>query len=252
MTNLQSYGVIRSTRKQERQVAERLVSELRPDDTFWDVGTNIGVYACLASDVVEDGTVVGFEPYPPNVTTAERNVAINDADVTIREVALAAEAGSTRFHVLDTDTEGTHEGTIDPTYARVDDEVASISVQKARGDVLVANGVVPPPDVVKMDVEGAGPAAIRGMRETIERNTRVLVVEPHDNYSRLRDLLTDLGFELEHVDRGSDPSPTIFAYASDADTRDADASYADTRDADASYADASGATARDRVAGATR
>lgn len=212
LTNLQSYGVIRATVDDERAIVRRLLSELREDETFWDVGANIGVCTCLAGEVVTDGDVVAFEPYTPNATVLEENARLNDVDVRVREVALADDAGETTFYVMYTSEEGTQEGSIDPEYTDPGDAVGQLTVQQVPGDELVRAGEVAPPDVVKMDIEGAAPQAISGMSETLQSTVRLLAVEPHGNVDELTEQLAGLGFDLEYVNRGVDPAPTIFAY----------------------------------------
>lgn len=212
LTNLQSYGVIRSTVDDERAIVRRLLSELDEDDTFWDVGANIGVCTCLAGEVATDGDVVAFEPYAPNTEVLAENATLNGVDVDLREEALADAAGETTFFVMYTSEEGTQEGSIDPEYTNHDGAVRQLTVEQVPGDELVRTDEVEAPDVVKMDIEGAAPQAISGMSDTLRSTVRLLVVEPHDNFDELTEQLAGLGFDLEYVNRGVDPAPTIFAY----------------------------------------
>lgn len=213
LTNVQTYGVIRATIDDERAIVRRLLSELDEDDTFWDVGANVGVCTCLAGEVVTDGDLVAFEPYAPNATVLEENAALNGVDVRVREVALADDAGETTFYVMYTGEEGTQEGTIDPEYSEPEDAVREVTVNRVPGDELVRSGEVAPPDVVKMDIEGAAPEAISGLSETLQSTVRLVVVEPHGNFDTITEQLARLGFDLEYVNRGADPAPTIFASA---------------------------------------
>lgn len=213
MTNVQTYGVVRATMDEERAIVRRLLSELDEDDTFWDVGANVGVCTCLTGAVVTVGDLVAFEPYAPNATVLAENARLNDVDVRVREVALADDAGETTFYVMDTSEEGTQEGSIDPEYTDPEDAVREVTVSRVPGDELVRAGEVAPPDVVKMDIEGAAPAAISGLSETLQSTVRLAVVEPHGNFDAITDQLAGLGFDLEYVNRGADPAPTVFAYA---------------------------------------
>lgn len=218
LTNLSSYGVINATREDERDIVRRLLSELNEDDTFWDVGANIGVYTCLVGDMVMDGNVVAFEPYSPNVTILEENGALNGVDLIVQELALSDTDYKTPFYVMYTQEEGTQEGSIDLEYTDSNGSVAEIIVDNARGDEIIRAGEVPSPDIVKMDIEGAAPEAIRGMKEILQSSVRLLVVEPHGNFHELENLLAGLGFDLEYVNRGADTYPTIFAYTSDSNS----------------------------------
>lgn len=186
---------IRNTSGKERRVAKTLVAELNENDVFWDVGANVGTFACLAGDVVETGTVVAFEPYPPNVERLRQNFRRNGISGIIESRALSDVDGERTFFVMDTDEPGTREGSIEERYAATDDAVRSITVETTAADHAVSAGTYPPPNVVKIDVEGAAPEVLAGMSETLDRQEcRLLVVEPHDNEAAIEDVLADAGF----------------------------------------------------------
>lgn len=210
--NYKQWKVLDRLQGVERDVGRELLSELRPDDVFWDVGANVGQYSCLAADLLDDGGVVAFEPYPPNVEMLERNVDHNTSNVEIRPVALSDSDGETTFYLVDTADAGASQGSIDREYATVDDDTTAVTVETTTGERLVRAGTVPTPDVVKMDIEGAAPAAIRGMADILASSVRVIVVETHDNSREVVDLLEGLGFRLEY-ERDGDSLPMIFGYA---------------------------------------
>ncbi|MGQ4554639.1 FkbM family methyltransferase [Halobellus sp. GM3] len=184
-----------SIRGKERPVARTIVEELAPGDVFWDVGANVGTFSSLAGDVIETGAVVAFEPYPPNVERLRHNLQRNGVRYAIEPRALADSDGEETFFVMRTDAAGTREGSIDGTYAPTDDAVRTLTVETTTGDSVVAAGEQPPPDVVKIDVEGAAPDVIAGMRDTFDRSAcRLVVVEPHDNANEIRSRLDEAGF----------------------------------------------------------
>ena len=50
-------------------------------------------------------------------------------------------------------------------------------------DELVSSGELPPPTVVKIDVEGAELAVLEGMRETIGAHRPAIICELHDTHA---------------------------------------------------------------------
>jgi FkbM family methyltransferase len=202
------YCRVENVRDEERPVVERLLRELKPDDTFWDVGACTGTFSVLATEVVTDGSVVAFEPYPPNVASLRKNVAVNNANVQIVEKALSDSAGKATFRAQYSLGEGTQEGSIEDEYVDANHTMATVSVERTPGEEVTESGIEPP-DVIKIDVEGHGPAAVEGMgdRLTPER-CRTVIVEPHDNGDRLRRLLADRGYEFDEVVLGSDRGET--------------------------------------------
>ena len=82
---------------QEADVAGRFLNRLRPDDVFYDIGGNVGIYTVLAANILGGGRVIAFEPFPPNRRELGRNIALNDSDAEVLEVALADETGEAAF-----------------------------------------------------------------------------------------------------------------------------------------------------------
>jgi len=210
--NYKQWKVIDRLRESEHGVAQKLLSELKHDDVFWDVGANVGQYTCLSSDLIDVGDVIAIEPYPPNVEILERNIALNNSNVDVNPVALSDSEGSNTFYLVDTADAGASQGSIAREYAEIDTATTAVTVETTTGERLVQVDDVPAPDVVKMDIEGAAPAAIRGLADILESNVRFIIVEAHSNSQKLHDLLSDLGFRLEHGGTG-DNLPMIFGYA---------------------------------------
>ena len=74
-------------------------------------------------------------------------------------------------------------------------DVAVVSI-----DELVAGGQIPPPDVLKIDTEGAELQAIEGMRATIERHRPAIVCELHDTNAQFCALMEELGYVTTNLD----------------------------------------------------
>ena len=172
---------------------ERLLTELNDDDVFYDVGANTGLYTCLAADICSH--VAAFEPYPPNVSELQQNVARNDGNVSVHELALSNTDGSVGFAVPETASPGYGK-------ASLADDTAQLEVPTIRGDSLVADDVAPPPNVVKIDVEGAEPLVVEGLEKTLSRQQcRLVHCEVHRPDSS-RDSIRDHGTtESEFLDR---------------------------------------------------
>lgn len=213
------HHVVSAVQGAERPVVARLLEALDGDDVFWDVGANVGTFSCLAGDLLETGTVVAIEPYPANVERLRQNLGTNDVDAIVGTCALSSAPADGTLLVLDTERAGTLRGTIETTHASVDDAVGTVGVDVTTGDRLVASGDVPPPNVVKIDVEGAAPEVLDGMADTIRRpDCRLVVVEPHGNRAEIERRLLGAGFHVDEVrlsEHRSEESPTIVATTPD-------------------------------------
>lgn len=159
----------------EKTLIEDIVSELEPDDIFWDIGANIGVHACVAGKVANN--VLAVEPYPPNVERLRENIRLNDVSATVLPIALSNKSEQDHLSVPSTDTPGDQWPALSTDHD--DNEGKTISIDTKRGDDLVSEGH-PAPTVIKIDVEGASPKVIEGLEETLsDPFCRVVYVEVH-------------------------------------------------------------------------
>lgn len=179
----------------ESSLLETVLSSLREDDVFFDVGANIGLYTCLAMSQLPRGTVVAFEPYPPNVRQLERNVARNDGDARVQPVALADAPGTVELYVPEDERVGYQRPSL---HSRTN--TTAIAVDKLAGDTLVEEGEFPRPSVLKVDVEGAEHLVLEGLRGTLESaDCREVFCEVHLPADG-RPSVTDFGGEPADVE----------------------------------------------------
>jgi FkbM family methyltransferase len=132
---------------------------LRPGDTFFDIGANVGYFTLLAaSRVGKTGKVHSFEPNPPVFRELERNVALNGFDQVIpNDCALSDRAEMVELWVNPEVDSGlsslrrTSEiltQTITRRAIRLDDYVVQNQIGKIRA--------------MKLDVEGAEQLVLQG------------------------------------------------------------------------------------------
>jgi len=165
-----------------------LASHLGTDGVAVDIGANIGLYTlAMARRVGPHGRVFAFEPAPANFALLTRNVESNgySAIVTACRTAITDRSGLARF-TLNVHNAGMH---------RLASEGA-IEVETARLDDLLAGQRV---DFVKIDVEGAEVAVLRGMQSIIAANPSIALLVEY-NESGLRTFhhsTNDLFAELE-------------------------------------------------------
>jgi hypothetical protein len=78
-----------------------------------------------------------------------------------------------------------------------------LKVPCARADALLAAGEVEAPDVIKIDVEGAEAAVLRGARRTLERDPVILLATHGEEVHReCLDILSAAGYEVHSLDGG--------------------------------------------------
>lgn len=132
----------------------------RDGATVLDVGANVGCYTLLFARWVGDaGHVYAFEPSAASRAGLERHLSLNGLSgrVTVRPEAISDRAGSAPF--IDTGTHG--DNRLVPAATLETRNVPLLSID----EFCDASGISP--DVIKMDIEGAELAALRGARRTI-------------------------------------------------------------------------------------
>lgn len=199
--DLIQYSVL-LTGEWEPEETAALRDRLRPGDVVYDIGANVGYFTLLAAQLVgPEGHVYAFEPNAEVLTKLRHHVQLNGLDnVTILNCALADRDGRAEFHAV----RGANSGR--SSLRREVDPDATTEVELCRLDTLVTEQGLRPPDLVKMDIEGAECLALRGMSETIVRQERLaLLVEVSDRFlgelgsseRELLDLLETSGLGLD-------------------------------------------------------
>lgn len=168
---------------------EAFLSEIQDEDIVFDVGANIGMYACLAEQAGENITVYAFEPHPANITSLRNNINLNKSDIEVLDFALSNSNGKSEFFAKSTSERGEGIGSISDESHSKEMFTESITIETNRGDDLISKNVVPNPDILKIDVEGAEIEVLAGFEETLaNRGCRAILVEVHNPPNSVRDV----------------------------------------------------------------
>lgn len=175
----------------------RLRSAVASDDVVYDVGANTGVYSLAVAATHPHARVVTFEPDPSVASHLAANVRANGFEnVTVREAGVGAETGTRRFYRSTYDELGSFRA--DRAAAWEADVRDTAEVPVVALDDVVADGSHPPPDHLKIDVEGGAAAVVDGARDVLESARPRVYFEPHDGDERraVAAALSSLGYEI--------------------------------------------------------
>lgn len=165
----------------EYPVQQALASLARPGDVCYDVGANLGFFSILLGRLVgPTGIVHAFEPVPANVATIERNARLNDlGNVRVMRVALTRSDGEAELllaqHVG---------GAVLADAGTPPDPAGQMTVATAAVDSLLERGELAPPQLVKIDVEGAEMDVLVGMELALREHAPIIVLEIDDATQR--------------------------------------------------------------------
>jgi FkbM family methyltransferase len=144
--------------------------------------------------------VVAFEPVPEIAAAARRNASLNRmTQVVVREEGVGAQSGAAEFLLAPELTWGK----LAATGARPD-TTRVLTVTLVTLDDLVRMGELPPPSLVKIDVEAAEGDVLRGMAWTAREHRPLVLCEMHDTNRVVGELLSEFGYwqvVLEEPDR---------------------------------------------------
>lgn len=147
----------------EREVARHLVNRIRESNCFVDVGANMGFYSVLAGKILSQrgGVVHAIEMDAENVKRIRANLRLNGLrNVIIHEVALGDQSGTVEYYRC-----GSFRNTLEVS-ANKRERYEQVSVPMTTLDSLLREMEVPP-DVIKIDVEGAEYLVLKGMNATM-------------------------------------------------------------------------------------
>lgn len=178
----------------ESPVIRDFISVLERDDIVYDIGAHIGLYTCLASDVItpDHGCIVSFEPHSPTANELEYNCRLNNCEEIVQIMELAVSDTRAKIN-LEADVESLDVGIVPKNRNE-------FTVQATSIDEFVSEGW-PSPTVVKIDTEGFEEKILQGAENALSTSVRAVYCELHSEASKEKVLriLRDHGFELVDI-----------------------------------------------------
>jgi len=188
-------AAIVSEQMYEPHVTTALRRELRPTSVFLDIGANVGWFSLLAAKLLSEGQVLAVEPNPKNLQLLYASICRNKVG-NVHVFPYAASDEATLMGIQSVGSNGYVTGPSVECYGRT-------YVQSVRLDDLLGNESRL--DVIKMDIEGHEPVALRGMTALLARHHPIIFTEFHpkamrDNFGydgrRYLQALVSRGYQL--------------------------------------------------------
>ena len=147
----------------EPGVTRLITSILKPGDSFFDVGANIGYLSLVAAS--RTTFIHAFEPVPRLAMRVRENAALNQLQSVIRvvEAALSDRRGVATLYVADRVDDGSH-SLIAGVEARA---IQQIEVQTLTLDEYLDEVGCLAPTLIKIDVEGCEALVLNGGSRTL-------------------------------------------------------------------------------------
>jgi FkbM family methyltransferase len=172
----------------KRSLLEQTIKEGK---VCFDLGANVGFYTLLTSKLVgTQGKVFAFEPLPRNLEYLRQHLQINRVNnVQVMAIAVSDRVGITNFDPSVNSSEG-HIS-----------EQGTLVFETSSLDRLIADGVLPNPDYIKMDVEGAEAKILLGAMSTLAACHPTIFLATHGEAVKAEciALLRSLNYQLTAI-----------------------------------------------------
>ena len=171
-----------------------LDSLIESGQTVYDVGAHVGYLTVYMSRLVGDsGQVIAFEPRPLNLIYLKRHISKNNIrNVRILEAGVSDHKGAGKF---DRD-HGTGTGMVS--------DKGDLDIDLVVLDELVKDGSLPPPNLIKMDIEGGEVQALPGAQELLKKYRPAIVLSTHGKevHKFCIEFLESIGYTIKHEGHG--------------------------------------------------
>jgi FkbM family methyltransferase len=153
-------------------LAKHLSAYTKPGSVVWDIGGSMGLFSISMLNANTDlGEIHLFEPNPVPLKVATALLG-KESKVTMHTFALG-----------ELDDEGIlfngdeHTGTGGASISPINKRNTGIKIGIRSGDSLLNEKIIPPPDIIKIDVEGFEPSVLKGLSKTISTHYPVIAIE---------------------------------------------------------------------------
>lgn len=204
----------------ERSFALAMSEAIAPGDVCYDIGGWRGYFSGVMA-LAKAGQVIVFEPLPNNADRVRGIIDLNpNLPIRLFDCAIGESNGKAKLLVMPQSSMAKLTTSLFETTQR---EIGSVEVDVATLDSLIERNVIPPPALVKIDVEGAELSVLRGFSRSLEHHRPALFLEIHSRkLAKLcQDFLAARGYRLRVLETGNPPDfesePDVCHFVADAE-----------------------------------
>ena len=188
----------------ELPFASALSEAVTPGDICYDIGGWRGYFSGVMA-LAKAGRVFVFEPLPENAERVRRIIGLNpELPITLFDCAVGESNGKAKLLVM---PESSMARLATSEFETPEREIDSITVDVATLDSLIERNVIPAPDLVKIDVEGAELSVLKGLSRSLRVQKPAFFIEIHSRkLAKLcEEFLTARGYRVTIVETGNPP-----------------------------------------------
>jgi FkbM family methyltransferase len=176
----------------EMKKSIRFAEAVPEGGVVFDLGGNVGYYSLISAfRAGPRGRVFVFEPLPRNLDFLRRHLALNRiTNVTVIAAAVADRSGTVRF----AEDASTSKGRIG--------ESGALAVRSVALDDWIDQSLLPAPNLLKIDIEGAELLALQGARRMLAAAHPPIFLSTHSGkvHQECLACLESLGYRVSPLD----------------------------------------------------
>ena len=183
---------------------------------IFDIGANTGIYAVIAKTLNPAAQVHAFEPVHRVCDRLRGNAELNDYDITCVEAAVSDRDGPAVIY----DPGGEHvlSVTVNKDMSPPGVVTTAQPITCVRLDTYIEENRLPPPDLMKIDVETHEFEVLNGLGEYLAaaRPTMLIEILNDEVGENVESLVSDLGYLYFNIDERK-PKPTRVPHVTKSD-----------------------------------
>lgn len=189
--------LFRSMSRVDPHLLRNVLELVRPNDIVWDIGANVGLFAfAAAAHAGRDGSVFAFEPDIWLAQILRNSAAVQpptSAPVSIVPVAIASQVSLRSFKIASRSrASNALVGYSHPQMGQINETQTVVALSM---DWLAEN--LPPPNVIKCDVEGAEIEVFVGGAKVLQNIRPAIICEVCGEASQqMTAILVNAGYRL--------------------------------------------------------
>jgi FkbM family methyltransferase len=191
----------------ERYEADLVQRLLDGDGVFWDVGANVGYFTLVAATALKHrGQIIAFEPGKNAYARLTENLALNPyRNIRTFPVAVTDREGEAVLHVA-----GDIADSSASLYPAAQAQAGSEVCRTVALDQFVQSEGLQPPDLIKLDAEGAELAVLQGAQGLLANSPPLWLMEMEEKNLRaagaskaaVANFLASYGYQAAHLRKG--------------------------------------------------
>jgi FkbM family methyltransferase len=191
----------------ERYEADLVQRLLDMDEVFWDIGANVGYFSLVAAMALKNrGRILSFEPGREAFERLQDNISLNPfTNITIYNLAVTDTDGEAVLYLA-----GDIADSSANLYSPGQDKTRHEVVKTVSLDNFVREQRLLRPDFIKIDVEGAEMAVLKGAQDLMAASPPLLLMEMEEKNLRaagtskaaIQELLAGYGYLPAFLHKG--------------------------------------------------